>query len=128
MQTVDGAIDNAKNVMDSAIERIKKEVALQREKSEDMCHLKTAHNWTEEKEKRVQDDDVPSYFWRAHTGTVLIALICCLVYIALIETPIEDTVHNGKRGFLAALFFWVTLGQLERARVLCYIHVMHILC
>jgi phosphatidylserine synthase 2 len=111
MQTVDGAIDNAKNVMDSAIERIKKEVALQREKSEDMCHLKTAHNWTEEKEKRVQDDDVPSYFWRAHTGTVLIALICCLVYIALIETPIEDTVHNGKRGFLAALFFWVTLGM-----------------
>ena len=27
----------------------------------------------------------------------------------LIETPVEDTTYNGRRGFLAALFFWVTL-------------------
>jgi len=111
MEVVDGAIDNAKSAMEGAIDRIKKEVALQREKSEDMCHLKTAHNWKEEKEKQVQDLDTPSYFWRGHTVTVLIVLICCLVYTALIETPVEDSVHNGKKGFMAALFFWVTLGM-----------------
>ena len=43
--------------------------------------------------------------------TVLIVLICCLVYTALIETPVENSVHNGRRGFMAAVFFWVTLGM-----------------
>ena len=109
MQAVDGAIDNAKNAMDNAIHRIKKEVKLQKQKSESMCRLKTAHNWQEEKEK-VEDPDAPSYFWRAHTVTVLLVLICCLVYTALIENPVEDSTYNGKRGFVAALFFWVTLG------------------
>jgi hypothetical protein len=27
------------------------------------------------------------------------------------ETPVDDAVHNGKRGFVAAAFFWVTLGM-----------------
>ena len=109
MQAVDGAIDNAKNAMDNAIHRIKKEVKLQKQKSDSMCRLKTAHNWQEEKET-VEDPDAPSYFWRAHTVTVLLVLICCLVYTALIENPVEDSTYNGKRGFVAALFFWVTLG------------------
>jgi hypothetical protein len=38
----------------------------------------------EEKERAVHDEDQPSYFWRAHTGTVLIVLLCVLVYTALI--------------------------------------------
>eukprot|EP00092_Neocalanus_flemingeri_P037032 GFUD01040315.1.p1 GENE.GFUD01040315.1~~GFUD01040315.1.p1 ORF type:complete len:594 (+),score=209.90 GFUD01040315.1:93-1874(+) len=110
MQAVDGAIDNAKNAMDNAIHRIKKEVKLQKMKSDSMCQLKTAHNWQEVKEN-VEDPDAPSYFWRAHTVTVLLVLICCLVYTALIENPVEDATYNGKRGFVAALFFWVTLGM-----------------
>ena len=44
MQAVDGAIDNAKNAMDNAIYRIKKEVKHQKQKSDSMCRLKTAHN------------------------------------------------------------------------------------
>ena len=59
----------------------------------------------------MDDDQEPSYFWRAHTVTVLIVLLGCLVYTALIEVPEEDTKYNGKRGFLAALFFWITLGM-----------------
>ena len=109
MQAVDGAIENAKHAMDTAIQRIKKEVKLEKMKSDSMCDLKTAHNWQEEKEK-VEDPDSPSYFWRAHTVTVLLVLLGCLVYTALIENPVEDSTYNGKRGFVAALFFWVTLG------------------
>jgi len=104
-------MDTALQAVDTAIDRIKREVQIQKEKSDDMCRFKTAHNWQEEKEKTVDDEVQPSYFWRAHTVTVLIVLICCLVYTAIIETPVDDSVHNGKRGAVAVLFFWVTLGM-----------------
>lgn len=110
IQVVDEAIDNAKSAVDSAIYRIKKEVKLQKQKSDSMCRLKTAYNWQEEKEK-VEDPDAPSYFWRAHTVTVLLIMLCLLVYTALIETPVEDSTYNGKKGFVAALFFWLALGM-----------------
>jgi len=84
-------------------------VKLQKQKSDSMCRLKTAYNWQEEKE-RVEDPDAPSYFWRAHTVTVLLIMLCLLVYTALIETPVEDSTYNGKKGFVAALFFWLALG------------------
>jgi len=90
---------------------IEKENALQRQEFQNKRHIATAHNWQEVKEKRVRDLDHPSYFWRAHTVTVLLVLICCLVYTAFIETPVDDSLANGKRGFMAALFFWVTLGM-----------------
>ena len=80
MDAVDGALDNVKNAMDNAIQRINKEIRLQKLKSDSMCRLKTAHNWQEEKEQNVVDLSRPSFFWRAHTGTVLLLLICCLVY------------------------------------------------
>merc|ERR1719464_1684154 len=111
MEAVDGALDNVKTAMDHAIQRINREIRLQKLKSDSMCHLKTAHNWQEEKEPKVVDTGAPSFFWRAHTVTVLLVLICVLVYKGLIETPVEDATYNGRRGFLAALFFWVTLGM-----------------
>jgi len=110
IQVVDGALDNAKSAVDNAIHRIKKEVKLQKQKSDSMCRLKTAYNWQEEKEK-VEDPDAPSYFWRAHTVTVLLIMLCLLVYTALIENPVEDSTYNGKKGFVAALFFWLALGM-----------------
>jgi len=111
MDAVDGALDNVKNAMDNAIQRINREIRLQKLKSDSLCQLKTAHNWQKEKEENVVDVSAPNFFWRAHTVTVLLVLICCLVYKGLIETPVEDSKYNGKRGFLAALFFWVTLGM-----------------
>ena len=53
IQAVDGVMDNAKSAMDTAIDRIKKEVNLQKLKSDSMCRLKTAHNWQEEKENLI---------------------------------------------------------------------------
>ena len=48
-------------------------------------HLLSSWAWLqEEKERAVHDEDQPSYFWRAHTGTVLIVLLCVLVYTALV--------------------------------------------
>ncbi len=45
MEAVDGVFDNAKHVVDNAIDRIKKEIQLQKEKSDNLCKIKTAHNW-----------------------------------------------------------------------------------
>ena len=38
-------MDTAINAVDTAIDRIKKEVKIQKDKSESMCKYKTAHNW-----------------------------------------------------------------------------------
>ncbi len=38
-------MDRARQTVDEAIDRIRREVELQREKSNSMCNLRTAHNW-----------------------------------------------------------------------------------
>jgi len=111
VQAAEGAVDLVTAAMDTAIDRIRREVKKEKQKGDAMCELKTAHDWQAEKEGRVEDLDNPSYFWRAHTVTVLLGLIGCLVYTSLIEAPVEDAAQNGKRGFAVALFFWVTLGM-----------------
>ena len=109
-------MDLARQKVDNAIGLIKREVEIQREKSNSMCRLRTAHNWTEDKEHFKGDangdpNDL-SFFMKAHTVTVLIFLICCLVYVGVIEDPIEDnTSYNSRRGLTAALFFWVAAGM-----------------
>ncbi len=105
-------MDLAWNKVDEALDRIRREVHEQREKSNAMCQHRTAHNWLEYKTKKVEyDDETVSYFWRAHTFTVLVFLLCCLIYVGVIETPVDDLDYNTKRGAVAALFFWVTLGM-----------------
>ena len=104
-------MDRAWQTMDGALGRIRREVELQREKSNSMCRLRTAHNWETYKTKVAYDDETMSFFWRAHTLTVLIFLICCLVYVGVIEDPVEDTSYNSRRGLLAAIFFWVFAGM-----------------
>ena len=107
-------MDLARQKVDDAIGLIKKEVQLQREKSNSMCRLRTAHNWAEDKEKFKDSNDPNeiSFFMKAHTVTVLIFLICCLVYVGVIEEPVENnTAYNSRRGLTAALFFWVAAGM-----------------
>jgi hypothetical protein len=55
-------------------------------KAKSRLRIRNNHSYLiqEEKERAVHDEDQPSYFWRAHTGTVLIVLLCVLVYTALI--------------------------------------------
>lgn len=70
MGTSDGSTGNGhhqsrKNMtamVDGALDRIRREVALQREKSNSMCRLQTAHNWSEEKERIDYDDPHISFF------------------------------------------------------------------
>ncbi|CAB4062333.1 PTDSS2 [Lepeophtheirus salmonis] len=108
-----GAMDRARQTVDGAIDRIKARIQFQREKSNSMCRLRTAYNWLEEKEKRVTDfDEKGSFLFRAHTLTVLVCLIACLVYVALFEDPVEDTEFNSRRGLLAAACFWLTNSYL----------------
>lgn len=104
-------MDTAWQKVDDALDRIRREVDEQREKSNKMCKLRTAHNWVEYNTNVAYDDETMSFFWRAHTLTVLFFLIICLVYVGVIEEPIEDSTYNSKRGVVAALFFFVTLGM-----------------
>ena len=98
-------------MVDGALDRIRREVAFQREKSNSMCRLQTAHNWTEVKERVDYDDpSYVSFFWKAHTASVLIFLFGCLIYIGVIEEPPTDPEYNSRRGLFAALFFWVVAG------------------
>ena len=46
--------------------------------------VKTSKFDSKSMQGRVEDLDNPSYFWRAHTVTVLLGLIGCLVYTSLI--------------------------------------------
>ena len=58
------------------------------------------------------EDPHISFFWKAHTVSVLIFLILCLVYVGVIEDPVDtDSGFNSKRGIYAALFFWVFAGM-----------------
>ncbi|KAK8377432.1 hypothetical protein O3P69_013812 [Scylla paramamosain] len=69
------------------------------------------HDWESEKttEKEFFDDGTMTYFWRAHTLTTLVFMICFLLYEAL-SPPDEDMVDNTKRGIVASLSAFILLG------------------
>lgn len=77
-------------------------------------HSVTAHNWEEEKNKNkdIQDDGTMTFFWQAHTLTVLVIFSCILIYVAVFEVQSDDHDYNMKRGVtamgLAFLLFGVT--------------------
>uniref|UniRef100_A0A674PQ00 Phosphatidylserine synthase n=1 Tax=Takifugu rubripes TaxID=31033 RepID=A0A674PQ00_TAKRU len=48
-------------------------------------------------ECEVYDDGTNTFFWRAHTLTVLFILTCALVYVTLLEETPQDTTYNTKR-------------------------------
>ena len=59
-------MDSAWQHVDDALDRIRREVDVQREKSNQMCKLRTAHNWVDYKTSasRVHDDETMTFFWR----------------------------------------------------------------
>ncbi|XP_013777085.1 phosphatidylserine synthase 2-like [Limulus polyphemus] len=73
-------------------------------------YIPTTHNWESFKEKDVFDDGTLSFFWRAHTLTVLFLLSCTLVYVAILEPVIDDTQFNAKRGLVACVIAFLLLG------------------
>ena len=72
----------------------------------------TAHNWETEK-CVVYDDETLSFFWRAHTLTVLVLMSCVFIYVAVFEEAIADTELNIKRAIVAVLLVFILIGVLH---------------
>ena len=62
------------------------------------------------KNKTISDDGTQSFFWRAHTITVLFVMIIVLVYESLVEQQYSDQSYNTKRGLIACASFFVLFG------------------
>ncbi|CAG0884763.1 unnamed protein product [Cyprideis torosa] len=73
----------------------------------------TTHDWIGEKEgnRAVLDDGTTTFFWRAHTLTVLFVLICVLLDVAIFEPTREDFDYNTKRGLVAIVAAFVFVGM-----------------
>ncbi|ESO97633.1 hypothetical protein LOTGIDRAFT_103737 [Lottia gigantea] len=78
----------------------------------DKIHKATAHDWEEDKRKQNDfwDDGTLSFFWRAHTITVLVIFSCILVYVALFEEQVLDADYNTKRGVFAVVLAFLLFG------------------
>ncbi|XP_029412663.1 phosphatidylserine synthase 2 isoform X3 [Nannospalax galili] len=61
-------------------------------------------------ESEVYDDGTNTFFWRAHTLTVLFILTCALGYITLLEETPQDTAYNTKRGIVASILVFLCFG------------------
>ncbi|KAL4622659.1 phosphatidylserine synthase 2-like [Arapaima gigas] len=61
-------------------------------------------------ECQVFDDGTNTFFWRAHTLTVLFILTCALVYVTLLEETPQDTAYNTKRGIVASILVFLCFG------------------
>ncbi|XP_071551653.1 phosphatidylserine synthase 2-like isoform X2 [Panulirus ornatus] len=69
------------------------------------------HDWEGERtaERDFFDDGTMTYFWRAHTLTTLVFMICFLLY-EVFSPPDEDIVDNTKRGLVASVSAFILLG------------------
>ncbi|XP_005064278.2 phosphatidylserine synthase 2 isoform X1 [Mesocricetus auratus] len=61
-------------------------------------------------ESEVYDDGTNTFFWRAHTLTVLFILTCSLGYVTLLEETPQDTAYNTKRGIVASILVFLCFG------------------
>ncbi|XP_002128264.2 phosphatidylserine synthase 2 [Ciona intestinalis] len=61
-------------------------------------------------ESMVFDDGTTTYFWRAHTVSVLVIGIISLVYVVFIEEQRDDWEYNTKRGIIAAICVFLAFG------------------
>jgi len=58
-----------------------------------------------ETNQNVSDDGTQTYFWRAHTVTVLVVMMIVLVYESLYEKQVQDVNYNIKRLLLILIDF-----------------------
>lgn len=61
-------------------------------------------------ESEVYDDGTNTFFWRAHTLTVLFILTCALGYVTLLEETPQNTAYNTKRSTKDHLFCYNSKG------------------
>ncbi|CAF0745255.1 unnamed protein product [Didymodactylos carnosus] len=69
------------------------------------------YDWENDKRKsELFDDGTMSFFWRAHTLTVLTISMAILFYVAVFEKETLDSSYNAKRGLLACSMFFLLFG------------------
>ncbi|KAK3703282.1 hypothetical protein QZH41_019309 [Actinostola sp. cb2023] len=66
--------------------------------------------WDKNKTHQFSDDGTNTFFWQAHTLTVLIGMLCVLVYVALFESAPFDSQYNTKRGLFACVMVFLLFG------------------
>ncbi|KAK3583279.1 hypothetical protein CHS0354_011167 [Potamilus streckersoni] len=78
-------------------------------------HSATAYDWEADRNRRkdITDDGTMTFFWRAHTITVLVIFSCILVYVAIFEVPSSDIDYNMKRGITAAVLAFLLFGVIQ---------------
>ncbi|KAG8182576.1 hypothetical protein JTE90_021716 [Oedothorax gibbosus] len=72
--------------------------------------VSTVHDWESYKIKDVFDDGTMTFFWQAHTLTVLFLLTCALIYVAFFEETSSDLEYNVKRGIISCILVFLLLG------------------
>ncbi|XP_055335120.1 phosphatidylserine synthase 2-like [Paramacrobiotus metropolitanus] len=76
--------------------------------------VRTAHDWEYYRQRQaVYDDGTVTFFWRAHTLTVLFIATCVLIYVALFEPVSLDSDYNLKRGIVSACVAFLIIGILQ---------------
>lgn len=75
----------------------------------EMRKIPTAHNWASYKHYNVWDDGTITFFWRAHTLTVLFLFSCVLLYVAVFDVS-TDSNYNTKRGVIACICAFILFG------------------
>ncbi|XP_076450814.1 phosphatidylserine synthase 2-like [Babylonia areolata] len=78
-------------------------------------HSATAHDWETDKAKKKDfyDDGTMTFFWNAHTITVLVIFSAVLVYVALMEESVLDRDYNAKRGLTAVVLAFLLFGVIH---------------
>ncbi|XP_078356561.1 phosphatidylserine synthase 2-like, partial [Oculina patagonica] len=66
--------------------------------------------WDIKQTQQFSDDGTNTYFWRAHTVTVLLIMLCVLVYVGAFEKPNENGEYNAKRGLIACIAVFLLFG------------------
>ncbi|KAK7099328.1 hypothetical protein V1264_003479 [Littorina saxatilis] len=78
-------------------------------------HSATAHDWVSDKDKKkdVYDDGTMSFFWHAHTITVLVIFSAVLLHVAIFEESVPDRDYNAKRGLMAVVLAFLLFGVIH---------------
>ncbi|XP_031553015.1 phosphatidylserine synthase 2-like [Actinia tenebrosa] len=69
-----------------------------------------ACEWDRKQTQQFSDDGTNTFFWQAHTITVLVGMLAVLVYVALFELTPMDSQYNTKRGLFACVMVFLLFG------------------
>lgn len=80
------------------------------DKGDDRRPFSIKCEWDIKQTQQFSDDGTNTYFWRAHTVTVLLIMLCVLVYVGAFEKTKENSEYNTKRGLIACIAVFLLFG------------------